>query len=112
MPREHTDWDNHKRVATPKPRIGDRAFAVDWCASIPLDENGDGDLDRADDRCEIFATKDAAMRRAAAVLPIDAFGVVQITPVVFAPYDEADARRFPHVGFWAVCGETVAQERE
>ena len=61
---------------------------------------------------EIFATEDAAKRRAAAVLPIDAFGVVQITPVEFVPYDEADAARFPHAGYWAVCGETVTHERE
>jgi hypothetical protein len=100
-------WEQQQRK---RPSVGDRAFAVDWCAAIPLDENGDADMDRADDRCEHFATEEAAARRVAEVLPLDAFGVVQVTPVEFVPYDD-DAERFPHAGFWQATGETVNHER-
>ena len=94
-----------------RPRVGDVAWEVDWCASIPLDEFGDSDLDGADHRSEGYGNRTAAVERGKCVLPLDAFGVVRITLVQFAAYDDADALRYPHAGYWQTCGETEYLER-
>lgn len=93
-----------------RPVVGDRSWSVDWCAGIPVDDNGDSDMDRADDRCDRFRTLEAAQKRAAEVLPLDVFGSVQIHECVFTAYDEADAAEFPHVGFWEIVGDPVVVE--
>ena len=89
-----------------QPRVGDRAWHVDWCAGIPLDpETGDGDLDNADYRTETFWLEPDANERARKVLPLDAFGSVSVTAVEFLAYDDDDAACYPHVGFWEPIGE-------
>ena len=89
-----------------RPAVGDRAWCVDWCAGIPIDpETGDGDIDNADDRTEVFWTKAKADKRANEVAPHDAWGQAGVTHVEFTAYDENDARRYPHVGFWEPMGE-------
>lgn len=93
-----------------RPRVGDQAWHVDWCANIPLDEFGDADIDRADDRCEVVPSRSEAERRAAEVLPRDAFGQVSITPVEFVAYDDEDSIRFPRAGFWEPTGESKYME--
>lgn len=92
------------------PRVGDRMFEVGWCAGVPVDENGDSDMDGADDRVRRFETITAAREFARRVFPDDFFGSVSITPVVFEPYDEDHAAEYPHVGFWETCGETQYYE--
>ena len=88
-----------------RPRVGDRAWEVDWCASIPVDEHGDSDLDNADQRTERFGTRPEADERARAVLPQDVLGAVTVTAVEFTAYDEDDAERYPHVGYWEPIAE-------
>lgn len=84
----------------PKPKVGDTAFEVGWCAGIPKDENGDSDHDRADCRYARFKTHEAAVKYAKEVLPKDAYGSVSVTPIEFVAYDEDHAASHPHVGFW------------
>lgn len=96
----------------PRPVVGDRSWSVDWCAGIPTDENGDSDHDRADDRCDRYRTLEAAQKRAAEVLPLDAFGCVSINECVFTAYDEDDAAEYPHAGFWDAVGEPTIVEAE
>ena len=90
-----------------RPRVGDELWEVEWCEGIPLDENGDGDIDRADMHCVMVETEEEAMRIAKEKLPIDAFGSVAVTPMRFEPYDEDDAVRYPHAGFWEAIGDTI-----
>ena len=89
-----------------KPQVGDRKWAVDWTASIPKDEYGDSDLDNADERCERYASRELAIARAKAVLPLDAFGCVTVTAVEFVPYDEDLAANFPHAGYWEAASQS------
>lgn len=88
-----------------RSRVGDRKWAVDWTASIPKDENGDSDIDNADERCERYSNREIAIARAKAVLPLDAFGCVTVTEVAFVPYDDDDAEMYPHVGYWEATSE-------
>ena len=90
-----------------RPKVGDRAWQVDWCAGVPTDENGDSNMDAADDRCETYATREASEKRAKEVLPLDFFGCVKVTPVEFVAYDEDDAMAYPHAGFWEAAGESL-----
>ena len=99
-------------MARKRPVIGDRAWRVEWCADLPVDAAGDSDTDMADNRCEVWLTKPAAQKRATEVLPLDVFGQVSITPVEFVPYDENDAIRYPHVGFWEEADEPIFLESE
>ncbi len=89
-----------------RPRVGDRMFAVEWCDGVPTDENGDAVMDAADDRVKRFATIEDAREFAMRILLKYFFGSVSITPVEFVAYDEDDALRFPHAGFWEAAGET------
>jgi len=88
-----------------KPMVGDERYRVEWCESIPIDENGDGDLDAAVYRRRLFATHTAAIAFAKSVLPRDAFGAVDVTPIRFVAYDDDDAIIYPHVGFWEDVGD-------
>ncbi len=93
-----------------KPSIGDKSWSVNWCAGIPLDENGDADHDKADDRCDRYRTLASARIRADEVLPLDYFGCVQIHECEFVPYDDADAVEFPHAGFWREIADPIIVE--
>lgn len=94
-------------AAKTKPTVGMRAWEVEWCAGVPKDENGDSDMDRADDRFAHFKDKGKALAYARKVLPNDAFGAVRVTPIEFVPYDEDDAATMPTVGFWEHSGESI-----
>lgn len=96
-----------------RPRVGDTAWHVDWCADLPWDpETESCDIDRADYRTEVYWSQAAAEKRAKAVLPKDAFGSVKVTPVELQAYDAADAIRYPHVGFWEPIGDSEYFEND
>lgn len=93
-----------------RPAVGDERWEVQWCIDVPKDENGDCVLDQADDRFAMFQTKAAAMRHAKKVYTKDFFGSVRITPMRFVPFDEDDALRFPHAGYWDAIGDSEFYE--
>jgi hypothetical protein len=95
-----------------RPRVGDECWEVEWCAGVPLDENGDADLDRADYRVCRFADRDAALAFAREIFPKDHFGAVRITPERFEPYDELEAVAYPHAGYWQAIGDSEFYEGE
>lgn len=95
-----------------QPRVDDKAWHVDWCASIPEDpDTREPDLDNADYRTETWWSKPKAERRAKAVLELDVFGLVTLTPVEFVPYDESDADKYPTVGYWEPVGDSECIEK-
>lgn len=63
------------------PHPGQKAYEVQWCTHLPLDENGDGDLDRAVYQRRIVPTRGLARHWARKMLKVDAFGSVTITLV-------------------------------
>lgn len=86
------------------PKLGDTAFEVETCVSIPLNEFGDSDLDRAVNRRYIVATKDAALEMAKRLLPKDAFGSVVVTPIEFVdPYGDG----MPSTFAWEPVGDSL-----
>lgn len=95
-----------------KPRVGDKCWEVEWCTEIPVDENGDSDMDRAKLHVERFQFAEEAMEFARDVFPQDQFGAVAITLMQFCAYDDYDALRYPHAGFWDAAGETYHYEGE
>lgn len=97
------------RAAKKRPRIGDEAWEVEWVSKLAFYE---GTQDVWHDRCEYsfrhFPNRGLAMAFAKKVWP-DAkktFGVVEITPIRFVPYDDDDAAMYPHVGYWEHSGDT------
>lgn len=86
--------------------IGDLAWQVDWYAGIPFDEYGNADIDNADDRTETYRHQVRAEVRAQEVTAIAVSGVATVTPVEFTAYDDDDAIRYPHVGYWETIGES------
>lgn len=90
-----------------KARIGDKTWEVEWCSEIPLDENGDSDMDAAKYHFVHIQDKDKALAYAKKVLPKDAFGAVRVTPMMFVAYDEDDADLYPHVGFWDATSDSI-----
>lgn len=96
-----------------KPVIGDECWEVRWCHASWLDEDGiTGDPDRDSYTVKDFKTHAAAMAYAKKVYPKCCHGVVNITPMQFVPYDEADAARYPHAGYWEATGDTEFYEGE
>lgn len=93
-------------------KVGDIAWSVDWTANIPVNEFGESDMDAADERCERFTTEVEAIARANEVVSLDAYGFVPVTKCEFVPYDEDDAERFPHAGFWEDRGEVAVIEKD
>ena len=92
-----------------KPRIGDEAWRVEWISELAFYE-GTEEIDR--DACKessrAFSTWEAALAFANKIWPTttDKFGIVEITPIRFAPYDEDEAGIYPHVGFWEDSGDS------
>lgn len=97
-------------VTKDRPTVGDRMFEVEWCSHLPRNEFGDCDIDAATMICRNFRSLAAAQRYARKVYPLDAFGSVAITEHEFVPYDPADARRYPHAGFWDAVGHSEHYE--
>lgn len=93
------------RTTQKRPRVGDEAYEVEWCANMPLDENGDCDFDAAEYHAEMLRTHTAAHNRAKEVLPLSCHGVAMVMPMRFAAYDDEDAHLRPHVGFWEATGD-------
>lgn len=84
----------------PRPRVGDRSWFVEWTSEIPVDENGDRDIDAAVSHQRRFPTEADAAAFAAEIYPRDAFGAVAYWESEFVAYDPDDAARYPHAGFW------------
>src|SRR5215831_15051007 len=93
-----------KTIRKPRPRVGDTCWFVSWCSRLGFypDMPGEVDLDRCEEEVRQFATRGEAEAFARAVYPAatQTFGVVDYWPAEFVPYDEADARRYPHAGYW------------
>lgn len=58
----------------------DERYAVEWCSEIPTDpETGESDIDAAKYHVECFKDEATALKRAAELYPLDAFGSVIVT---------------------------------
>lgn len=83
--------------------VGDTAWRVEWCSALAFYE-GTEDVDR--DECTMstrsFSTREKAMAFAKQIWleTTKTFGIVEVTPIQFVAYDEADAAMYPHAGFW------------
>lgn len=86
-----------------KPRLGDRAFEVEWCYELPLDEFGDANLDCAKQAVRYVPTHEEALAVAKKVFPKDQFGSVRITPV---EYTDPFGDRVPSTYLWEAHGES------
>lgn len=95
-----------------RPVVGDERWEVEWCVFSFVDENGDGDPDRDRYTSRLVKTWAEAQKEARRVFPTCCYGSVRITPMRFEPYDEDDAARYPHVGFWEAVGDSVFFEGE
>ena len=91
------------------PRHGDTCWEVEWCSHIPLNEFGDGDLDRCVMHVKSYKWEQRAREYAKRVFPQDAFGSVRITPMEFVAYAPGDPLT---VGFWEATGESTFEEGE
>lgn len=97
-----------------RPTVGDECWMVEWCAKLAFYEDST-DVDR--DSCKMairsFATKEEAVKFSAEIWQSVAqhtFGIVDYWPSRFVPYDEADAARYPHVGFWEATADAETYE--
>ena len=95
-----------------RPRIGDEHWEVEWLAEIAIDENGDHDPDRSTYTFRYFKNESKARAFAREIYPQSKSGAVRITPERFVPYDEGDALRFPHAGFWEATADPEWYEGE
>lgn len=92
-----------------RPKVGDHRWFVEWCSKLAFYEECPGEVDR--DRCEMsrrsFPTREAAWAFAKEVWPAttQTFGIVEVWEAEFTPYDEDDAARYPHVGYWDAVDE-------
>jgi hypothetical protein len=97
-----------------RPRVGDSRWFVEWNEEIVLDESGDIDRDatEAKEKTRSFKTREEAEAFAAEVWPKthNAFGIVVYYPAEFVAYDEDDAARYPHVGYWEGTADTEVYE--
>ena len=69
-------------------QLGDSGWEVEWCESIPLDENGDALMDELPMQCRNFLDKESAIKFAKKIYPKDAFGSVRITPFTIEPLSD------------------------
>jgi hypothetical protein len=69
-----------------------------------------GDPDRDVTRVRRVATRKEAERFARTVYPEDQYGAVRYWPATFVAYDEGDAARYPHAGFWEATGDVETYE--
>lgn len=100
----------------PQPRVGDRRWFVTWTTDVPLldpeDPSIGHDYDRAKEHEAEFATKEEADAHAREVYPLDWFGAVKVYEAEFTAYDEDDAVRYPHAGYWEQTGDGEHYEGE
>lgn len=92
-----------------KPRVGDVAWFAEWCHEMAFDEYGDADYDRHKMTRKRFESKEDAVAYASSVADKAAktLGSVEVWQSEFLAYDEDDAGRFPHAGYWNVCSEST-----
>jgi hypothetical protein len=103
-----------------KSRVGDECWFVEWVYELVWVDGDDTseyreiDRDNCKTRSRKVSTKEEAERLAREVWPQthDAFGVVQYWPAQFVAYDEEDAGRYPHVGYWEATDEGECFEGE
>lgn len=90
-----------------KPRVGDSRWTVEWCHELAFDEGGDVNHDKCKMAYRHVDTENEAAAIAREVWPQtnNAFGVVEYYPAEFVAYDDEDAGRYPHVGFWEITAE-------
>lgn len=84
--------------------LGRRAWEVEWCSDLgPLDECGDTNIDSWVYKRRICATREAAIKLAKKMLPLDKVGAVAVTEVEFIdPYGDNIYRTFR----WEYVSET------
>jgi hypothetical protein len=90
-----------------RPTVGDTAWFVEWCYELAFDQGGDVDRDNCKEHRRRFATKEEAAAFAREIWPTttDKLGIVTYWQADFVAYDEEDAARYPHVGYWEPRGE-------
>lgn len=91
-----------------RPRVGDIAWFAEWCHEMAFDACGDADFDRHKMTRRRFDSEQDALMYAASVASKAAktLGQVEVWQARFVAYDDDDALRFPHAGFWDVCSES------
>lgn len=100
-----------------RPRVGDKCWFVEWCVELAFyddDPAGDLDHDNCKTTCRRVANREEAERLAREVYPqtVGTFGVVEYWPSEFVAYDEDDATRYPHAGFWEATADPEFYEGE
>lgn len=101
-------------TAKRRPLVGDECWFVEWCYELAFNECGDVERDLCKMRTRRAETKEEAERIAREVYPqtLNTFGVVDYWPSQFVAYDEADAARYPHAGFWEATAEAESYDGE
>ncbi len=95
-------------AAKKRPRVGDETWEVEWVSKMAFyPDSTDVDRDRCESSYRYFDTYEEALAFAAKTWPetTDKFGIVEIMPKWFVPYEEEDADIYPHLGFWESCGD-------
>ena len=87
-------------------KLGKR-FVVEWCESMPKDENGDAILDTAKYVKEPFASMKAAQKRAGELIAArkDFFGCIRIEEQELAVDEDILEHEGPQVRGWRIVGE-------
>jgi hypothetical protein len=95
-----------------RPRVGDTCWMVEWCSALAFDEVGDVDRDNCTDVVRRVATMEEAEALARKVWPAttNTFGVVSYWPAEFVGFDELDAVRYPHAGYWEATADAQCYE--
>lgn len=88
-------------------RTNPKRWFVEWCSELAFYEDGSADRDSCKMRTRGFATREEAEKFAKEVWPQthNTFGIVTYWEAEFTAYDEDDAARYPHAGFWEAIGE-------
>lgn len=86
-------------------------WQVDWIASVPVDDNGDSDMDSAVELFRWFPTKALAEAFAAKVivgLPFEVAYVRKVQEITLADYRDFEGDVFQRAGrFYEYVGEVV-----
>jgi hypothetical protein len=95
-----------------KPKVGDEAWFVEWVSELAFDECNDLDRDNCKRKTGKAATRDEAEKIAKDAWPEaeTLLGYVEYWPSEFFPYDEEDAARYPHAGYWNATGDVEVYE--
>lgn len=93
-----------------RPRVGDTCWEVEWCEQLAFDSNGDCDHDRCKMNVRNFDHESDARAFAESVWlkTTDAFGIVQVTPHEYVPYDEDETDpRLMGAGYWEATADSA-----